>query len=1338
MSLPWDRFEALPGAPDRNLELLWRGIVQRTWERFGRLRSVRQQPGVEFHLLLESECDLGEAGRWFGWQCRWYTLKADNGFRASQIEGIKESIRKTVKYLPGLTDYVLCLRQRPAAQDVDWYLGLTAADLELERIPRLHLWDEEDLEPRLSGPAEVLRATYFGELVITPAELETARNRALAPVKDRWMPEVNVATQVQDDVEGALLRAGSLEELAGRSRFLKRLSSDSASEAGLPDGTADDMAELRRGLATLALTLDELVSAVDAQDPAGAVEFLNIDMRPAIGPAAIRRLARRLRAAHHPAALPASAAEGAIRKVLSLVDHHRTLAAAPLLAVVGDPGRGKSHLSAQVTVSDDAKVAGVFMPGRDLEHGSSLDELAARVPGLPPTSIDELLEALDAAGARAGQRIALVVDGLNEAERPHEWRDELAKVEPVLGRYPNVLLIVTLRGVVADDVLIPEAHVVPLRWREHEEDEAIARYFEYYKINPGSARLHLWLLRDPLFLRLFCEAVNAERELWVGAEAIPDDLVAVYELFRDRTARRLATKLGLREQLVARKLAAVARALWERRARDLPFEEVQEIVDERETEWQNSLVREFEQEGIFSRNPEESWQDQRTAVLFDRFAGYLIAESLLRDRNRAEAEELIGSQGLWTAMTGDDRRRHPLGGDILNALVGLVPRAIYGRQLWQFAPEGLRDRTLALTLGIASSLIDQETESELARYISERSPSPNSFNEHPFDQLWDVHDAPGHRLNALFLDRVLRLMPMAHRDARWTEWLRHRERVPRSLDDATRWWSAHAQRGSASDLAARALAWVLTTTNRRLRDSATRALQRYGAADPDKIFSLALESLDVDDPYVMERLLAASVGAALEHQMPDPGGGFTGALRAFLVGLGEHFLEPDPRSATSHVLIRDHVRTLVEFAAALHPHAFPADLNQTALEFGSGPVPPALASDSDEGQEVERTLHMDFENYTVGSLFEDRGNYQFEHAGYQAGLAEVRGRVWELGWRASLFREIDDRIAEDGWRRGRTDNADRTERYGKKYGWIGYYELAGRMSDRGEIRARDWLRSEVPHELDPTFPADPPPLSLTLPKWASQPPEDDREWYETGAVEVPDELLRPAELDGDAGPWLLVDGFLMHRDRERGREVWGFFRSMLAAAAEGDDLRAILERKPYLGNHFVPEPPMDSQTYAGEMPWSDRFLERGELGYGDPPYVIRVGRYDGGREFEVELVAHDYSPEVGALESAARGCSVPSARLARAGDLRASPGRIELVGLDGSRASRTFVAPEGFSGNFLFIREDLVARYADGRALVQVGWGERRILSDWQSRPEWLAQTAEHADLWRRIELRRW
>src|SRR5205823_275203 len=114
--------------------------------RYGQIRSVRQQPGVEFHLRLHADCDLGEAGRWFGWQCRWYQLNADNTFNAVQKKSIKGAIAKAEKYIPGLTDFVLCLRDIPAKADEEWYF-------EIETKLRLHLWAEEEIEARLTGDA---------------------------------------------------------------------------------------------------------------------------------------------------------------------------------------------------------------------------------------------------------------------------------------------------------------------------------------------------------------------------------------------------------------------------------------------------------------------------------------------------------------------------------------------------------------------------------------------------------------------------------------------------------------------------------------------------------------------------------------------------------------------------------------------------------------------------------------------------------------------------------------------------------------------------------------------------------------------------------------------------------------------------------------------------------------------------------------------------------------------------------------------------------------------------------------------------------------------------------
>jgi hypothetical protein len=199
MSLLWDRFADLEGDPRRNLELLCRGLVQRNYGRFGQLRSRRQQPGVEFHMRLEQDCDLGEAGRWFGWQCRWYDLPKDLSLGKTRRDAIEDAIAKAKKHIPDLTDFVLCLRELPTKDDVDWYFGLDVG-------VRIHLWAAEEIEPRLVGDAAILRQAYFGDLVLTSEQLAESHERSIEPIKRRWLPELHVETEVQEYVERPLLR----------------------------------------------------------------------------------------------------------------------------------------------------------------------------------------------------------------------------------------------------------------------------------------------------------------------------------------------------------------------------------------------------------------------------------------------------------------------------------------------------------------------------------------------------------------------------------------------------------------------------------------------------------------------------------------------------------------------------------------------------------------------------------------------------------------------------------------------------------------------------------------------------------------------------------------------------------------------------------------------------------------------------------------------------------------------------------------------------------------------------------------------------------------------------
>ncbi len=66
-----------------------------------------------------------------------------------------------------------------------------------------------------------------------------------------------------------------------------------------------------------------------------------------------------------------------------------------------------------------------------------------------------MIYALNAAGERAKIRLPIIIDGLNEAEDPRDWKRELASLNTKLAKTPYVLIICTLRKDFIDDS-IPE------------------------------------------------------------------------------------------------------------------------------------------------------------------------------------------------------------------------------------------------------------------------------------------------------------------------------------------------------------------------------------------------------------------------------------------------------------------------------------------------------------------------------------------------------------------------------------------------------------------------------------------------------------------------------------------------------------------------------------------------------------------------------------------------------------------------------------------------------------------------------------------------------------------
>ena len=126
----------------------------------------------------------------------------------------------------------------------------------------------------------------------------------------------------------------------------------------------------------------------------------------------------------------------------------------------------------------------------------------------------------------------------------------------------------------------------------------------------------------------------------------------------------------------------------------------------------------------------------------------------------------------------------------------------------------------------------------------------------------------------------------------------------------------HSTGASPRDrLRARWVAWLLTSTIRPLRDQATSAPVLVRASYARSSFDLTLDSLAINDVYVPERLLAASYGVAMAHQLPQPD--FAHALSFYLTGLRDRLIGADASTPTNHWLARLYVEGTANLAEDL-------------------------------------------------------------------------------------------------------------------------------------------------------------------------------------------------------------------------------------------------------------------------------------------------------------------------------------------------------------------------------------------------------------------------------------
>ena len=662
----------------------------------------------------------------------------------------------------------------------------------------------------------------------------------------------------------------------------------------------------------------------------------------------------------------------ALRNSNDSLSHADQLSNTDLLIVDGAAGTGKTHLLCDFAKQRIAKGAPtiLLMGQRFLSQDNPWPQALHQLD-LATASTEKFVGALEAAAQVANERALIMIDAINEGRGVEIWPTELGPFLARLRQSRWIDVILSVRSSYKDTV-IPGAvreSAITLSHNGFEgvEYDALQRFCSHYELEfPSMPTLHPEF-RNPLFLKTICSWLNG-----IGATRFPTGFHGIstaFDFYIEAMNKRLASKSRLdfdeASNLVGVAIQKVAERLATENVRHLPRSEVLDLVNELlpRQDYSRSLYAALTSEGVFAEDVD--WMsgnkhDLVTYIAYDRFADHIVADYFLSthlDPKRPTAA-FSGNGGL--AFLEDAGASVATG--LLEALCIQIPEQT-GQELIRLA-SGLASHP-SIGYAFLESLVwrSHDAYSEETRVVlNELAASEQVDIDDILTTLISVSTIPGHPFNARFLDAWLRRYAMPDRDAWWSVYLHNawqegawgdKGPIHRLVDWASDRSAADSLDDEVVGLTATTLSWTLTTSNRFLRDKATKALVSLLTGRLDAARQLIEKFADVDDPYVSERVYAAAYGVAMRSRDSE---GLAGLATSVYESV---FVSGSP---PVHILLRDYARGVIE--RALHLGAT-IDVDETLIR---PPYRSTWPHIPDEGEVQALTPNLHGGAYDGGSL----------------------------------------------------------------------------------------------------------------------------------------------------------------------------------------------------------------------------------------------------------------------------------------------------------------------------------------------------------------------------------
>lgn len=948
-------------------------------------RFIRKGPGADQGL----ECYRTYAdGHEVGWQAKYFI----NGFDDGQIDNLSDSLQRALSSHPQLTAFVVCLpidlrdnRSGKKASEVQRYEKWRKKSIDdaaaKGRTIEIELWSASSIGERLGrdDPAYSGRARYWFDAVRFSSawfrdKLDVQRHN----LGDRYSPESHVELPIQQ----------ALQAVARNPELLAAPASWAAEITYKMDGAVGSLS--REKLSSAADRVRQACESLPqnlAAPPVALEASVPLDSWAALATAAVESISEALTEVEDK--VPEKS-RYIVRKDLfdlySAVDHVREeitsvrwqLMNKRELVISGPGGIGKSHLIADFGHKLlEAGYPFVLILGGSLTDGDPWEQIRGQLDLSQITTAD-FLGALDAAAEAADCRTVLAIDALNERQGIALWESRLPGFIRMVQKFPRLALVLTVRSTYF--------HFLPLEGLEHvvhpgfagHAGAAAKAYLDPRGIvRPSSPNLAREF-ENPLFLRTCCEYLDTEnlKQLPKGM----DGVTAIFDFYLTAVTNKVQRDLKLIPELkIPRKALEqfLEACATHGDGGSLSMEDTIRLLEGIHNSGsyrERSLFSAFLSEGVFTQDVEWQPEGAHKEVIrftFERLSDHLRAQRLIGQIDRTDVEGSFRRAPLAAYFEPFESWRFA---GVIEALAVQLPEE-FGLELFDVLPKDAIDDP-SLCDAFESSLAWRSPTAFTSRTVGWVEKLCEVTGRSKYGLMLLVSTEPENLFNANWLHKDLWPRRMPQRDAAWSVFLAHDDLAEGGAVASLIDWAWEVDPNEVDEqrlsLAAVTLTWFFSTSNRAVRDRATKALVNLLSCKLGFAAALVDQFNDVDDLYITERLLAACYGAAMQ-------GMDRARCGVLAVSVWKNYFGEDRRPPL-HLMARDYAFGVLLYAQAAGQLPAEVDLDACRAKFKSEwPLEPVTEEELKKyrGKGYSDSIcsstneHGDFGNYTLRRWLHD-------------------------------------------------------------------------------------------------------------------------------------------------------------------------------------------------------------------------------------------------------------------------------------------------------------------------------------------------------------------------------